>query len=232
MELGRNQNKPPNLVSHMLSDLPGMPRFPRNHAWLCESQMRDALELLLRARALADGSVCVRSDELNILAEILHLRPSDLMISALTREEEVVVRYRSETAPRPYPSAEQPAYLLTDLARTKHQPGLKGFDVTVVDEDTRGAEWLHSLHEYVYNYGNTAVVLQWGEGRTGVIGPGDSAYIRPGVMHRLSRSSGEGEGRVVVVRVPGGLSESVLTEFAAFAADGRSRVGRESTRWF
>lgn len=185
-----------------------------------------------RASALADGSACVHSDELNILAEALHVRPSDLMVSALTREEEVVLHYRADTAPRPYPSVEQPAYLLTDLARTKHQPGLKGFDVTVVDEDTSGAEWLHSLHEYIYNYGDTAVTLHWGEGRTGVIAPGGSAYIRPGVMHRLSRASDEGEGRVVVVRVPGDLTDSVLTEFAAFAADGRSRVGRESTSWF
>jgi hypothetical protein len=50
------------------------------------------------------------------------------------------------------------------------------------------------------------------------------------VPHGFSRV--EGEGRLVVIRVPGALSDPVLRELSTFATEGRQRTAGESRSWF
>ncbi len=90
----------------------------------------------------------------------------------------------------------------------------------------------HSLHQYVYNYGEDAVDLIWDGGRQATLDPGDSAYVRPLVAHRFDRPDGVGEGHLAVIRVPGQLTDQVLDEYASFATAGRDRVAGETRRWF
>ena len=185
------------------------------------------------AAALAAGARLPSEAEIAALATALDLRPADLMISRLMPEEEVVVRTTAQSPSRAFPAdSNRAAYRLTGLARTRHQPGLKGFEVTVLAEDTEDAVMRHGLHEYVYNYGDAPVALHWGDGYQAELAPGDSAYVRPMVGHRFARRGGEGEGHLAMVRVAGGLTQSVLDEFALYPAESRRRVVRETKRWF
>jgi len=169
-------------------------------------------------------------EELGSLASALNVRPVDMTVSPLERNEEVVVERRSASPTRRYPNDDTPAYELTDLARVKHQPGLKGFDFSVLG-DANG-DLQHSLHEYVYNYGQTPVNLEWGDAHSLSLMPGDSAYIRPMIRHRFFALEGAEPGHLVVMRVPGGLSGSTLSEFSTFVPEGRGRVIAETKRWF
>ncbi|MFQ5953481.1 MAG: hypothetical protein ACE5JZ_00280 [Kiloniellales bacterium] len=185
------------------------------------------------AAALAAGARLPQGAEVAALAAALDLRPADLMVSQLTPKEEVVVRTRARSPSRAFPpDSNRAAYRLTELARTKHQPGLKGFEVTVLAEDTGDAVLRHGLHEYVYNYGDAAVALNWGDRHQTELAPGDSAYVRPMIGHRFARPTGEGEGHLAIVRVAGSLMQSVLDEFALYPAETRRRVVRETKRWF
>jgi len=182
-----------------------------------------------RAHALVSAGGAT-GEELESLATVLNVRWVDMTVSPLERDEEVVIERRPTSPTRRYPNDDTPAYELTELARVKHQPGLKGFDLTVLG-DANG-DLQHSLHEYVYNYGQTTVNLEWGDAHTLAFMPGDSAYIRPMIRHRFSRLEGSDPGHLVVMRVPGGLSGSTLSEFSTFVPEGRGRVIAETKRWF
>lgn len=186
-----------------------------------------------RAQALIGGQGVATAEELQAIAAALTVRTEDLMVSPLAEGEEVVVRFARDGFARPYPNHNRPAYRLRELVRTRHQPGLKGFQVTVLEDGDGDAAPVRSgLHEYIYNYGNAVVRLDWNGGHQTILAPGDSAYVCPMVGHRLSCLPKEGPGELVLVRAPGALNDAVITEYAAFAPEGRERVAGETRRWF
>ena len=182
-----------------------------------------------RARELVTSGGA-SDEEIRVIAEAMSLSPSDLTVSPMEHGREVVVTHRNGSQKRRYPDEETPAYEFTEMARTKHQPYLKGLDVAVLDGSI--ANMQHSLHQYTYNYGDTPVSMAWGDDESAVLMPGDSSYIRPMVRHRFEQVDGAGTGNLVVIRIPGGLSGQIMAEFSAFAPEGRRRVAGETTQWY
>jgi methylphosphonate synthase len=189
-----------------------------------------------RAEALVCAEIQPTAVETAALADILHVRASDFAVTPAEALDAVTLRFARDVSSRPYPNGNAPVYRLRELARDRRQPGLKGFDITVLDNgDADGGAFRHGLHQYVYNYGDVPVSIYWGnasEKRSDVLEPGDSAYIRPMVTHAFGTTSGGSEGHLAVVRIPGALTEEVIEEFAAFAPAGRARVVGETKQWF
>jgi mannose-6-phosphate isomerase-like protein (cupin superfamily) len=183
-----------------------------------------------RALLLAEAEVLPKPEEVELLAKMLGVRRADLLPDALAPGEEVVVHRATDSDLRPYPDTGKPAYLLRDMARTPLQPGLRGLELKVLEGAGEEGIMRHHLHEYVYNFGDTPVRLHWGNSREILMRPGDSAYVEPLVPHRFSRV--EGKGRLVVIRVPGALTDSVLREFSSYAPERRTRIAGETMRWF
>ena len=187
----------------------------------------------IRANAILQGVSMPTMDEIAILANLLTVRISDLMVHPLERSDEVVIQKFHDGRSRLYPNGNSPAYRITELARSRQQPYMKGFELTVLGGDGGdGGEFEHSLHQYVYNYGDQPVKFLWGPKCTAILNPGDSACIRPMVRHRFERPKGASEGHLVVIRVSGQLTDQVLDEYATFATGGRDRVAGETRRWF
>ena len=184
-----------------------------------------------RATELAGGAIAV-ADELPLVASSLNIRLADLLVSILKPDEEVVVQRARDSVARPWPESNAVDCRVTELARTKHQPSLKGFMVEVLGNQGSNAPFQHSLFEYVYNYGDEPVSIGWADGREDHLKPGDSACISPMIAHWFVRPEGAGEGRLCVVRVPGALGETAIDEYAAFASEGRRRVIGETKQWF
>lgn len=183
-----------------------------------------------RAQRIFSGMELPNAPEIEILASLLMVRPADLMVYPLERSDEVVVQQFREGESWSFPDDNSPAYRLTELARSRQQPYMKGFEITVLGG--AGVTFEHCLHEYVYNYGDAPVELVWEQDRSATLEPGDSAYIRPFISHHFERPDGSGEGNLVAIRVPGQLTDQVFDEYATFAPEGRNRVGAEMKRWF
>lgn len=196
-----------------------------------------------RVEELVAGQEATAS-ELQALAEVLQVRLSDLMVCPLKDDEEVVVTSAadSRSAARRWRS-----YVLAPLARTRHQPDLKTFELEVLDTAQPGEGLSCGLHTFVYHFGSVPVELTWSKA-SALLRPGDSAYVAPMVEHRFSvvpdaqavnaaRSNPNGSAcglgrRLLVVRIPGQLSGETLAEYATFSAFGRDRVGAETVRWY
>jgi len=188
--------------------------------------------------------------ELEAVAKVLHVRLSDLHVSPLEEHEEVVI---TRTADSQRSARHLATYRVAPLARTRHQPDLKTFDLEVLASAQPGETMRCGLHTFVYHFGSEPVELSWdGRGHHAVqLRPGDSAYIAPLTAHRFSAAPaahpGPGGGaargnpngaacgqgrRLFLVRIPGHLSGETLSEFATFSAGGRERVGAETLRWY
>eukprot|EP00913_Durusdinium_trenchii_P029322 g27489.t1 len=68
--------------------------------------------------------------ELEALALVLHVRKADLLVSPLQDEEEVVVTFAADSCAE---ARRSESYVLAPLARTRHQPDLKTFDLEVLE---------------------------------------------------------------------------------------------------
>ncbi|CAE8583141.1 unnamed protein product, partial [Polarella glacialis] len=242
-----------------LRELPAAPRhvLKRHLDAECMTEQSFAASLLpagvaeARVTDILNGSEPT-AEELAAIASALTVRISDLLVCPLEESEEVVTTGASDTWSR---ARQLSTYLMAPLARTRHQPDLKTFDVEVLDSARPGEELCCGLHAFVYHFGSEPVELSWVGGKaqvahTATLQPGDSAYIAPLTVHRFSvcslasprntRSSqpnpngaacGKGR-RLFLVRIPGHLSGETLAEFATFSAHGRERAGAETVRWY
>jgi uncharacterized RmlC-like cupin family protein len=166
--------------------------------------------------------------EIVAMAEALNVRVTDLGLTPLAPGDDVVVRRRTETPIRTFPESNRPHYRLSELARSRHQPQLKGFSIEVLSQSV--PDFQHGLHQYVYNFGDHAACLRWNDGRRAVLGPGDSAYVRPMVPHAFELA-GASPANLLVVRVPGSLTDVTLAEFAGLGPS-RRRAVYETDRWY
>lgn len=182
-----------------------------------------------RTQALLSGAK-PSDTELSIIATSLSVLPGALLPSACHETDDVILCKKADSTTRSYPAGNEPIYELTDMARTPYQPDLKGFDVEVLG--CGGGEMRHSLHEYIFVYGNAPVRFVWDGDRQTMLEPGDSAYLQPMVEHRFERVSGAEAGRLAMVRVPGQLTATVLDEYAGFDVTRRARACKETQRWF
>lgn len=196
-----------------------------------------------RARDLLSGAEA-SATELEAMARALTVRPSDLLVCPLDEGDEVVVTKAAESQAQ---ARRLRTYTLAPLARTRHQPDLKTFDMEVLDSARPGEVLRCGLHTFVYHFGTEPVEMCWerrGQSESSVLRPGDSAYISPCVEHHFSvtvssaerpnpngAASGLGR-RLLLVRIPGHLTGETLAEFATFSAYGRERVGAETMQWY
>jgi methylphosphonate synthase len=181
-----------------------------------------------RADALLEGADPT-ADEIGAMAAALNVRETDIALTPLRPGDDVVTRSALRTPVRTWPDGNRPSYRVRELARSPHQPQLKGFSIEVLASSS--PELQHGLHQYVYNFGDAAVRLRWNGSRNATLGPGDSAYVQPMVPHAFERANGHGAAKLLVVRIPGCLTDAVLGEFAALG-ESRKRAIQETDRWY
>jgi hypothetical protein len=183
-----------------------------------------------RAEAIADGTAEPADGERVLLARCLGVRVNEIAQTPIVRGQEVAIRPSEASISRPFPDSNNACYVLKELVRTPHQPLLKGFELTVRAGASGETAFRHGLHTYVYNYGVAPVELIWTDGRSKMLMPGASAYIRPTVTHGFRAP--DGTATLVMARITGGLTCAVLDEFATFPESGRARAAHEVTRWY
>jgi hypothetical protein len=183
--------------------------------------------------AWLEGTARPDAAAIAILADIVHASPRDLMPPTRRPDDEVVVRRRREADVSLWPGSAGASYRLERMARSRCQPYLKSFILTVLP-GSAGAVIEAPLHQYLYNHGDREVRLVTDSGddrRELVLAPGDSAYVAPMVCCRFLDHNAQG-GELFVVRVPGDLHADAVFELSGMAPSGWARVAAESTRWF
>lgn len=185
------------------------------------------------------GNTLPTLDHVKALATCLHTSVSSLIGEGFPLAESVIVQRggldRAFELSSDYGAAER----LVELVRSARQPNLKSFCWHSGHSAGQPVMYEHGLHEYIYNYSTTHVTLAWwnsSERRLTVdLAPGSSAYVRPFVRHdfvaEATKDSAEAGACLLIVRVPGAISEEVFLEYA-LAGPARARALHETDQWF
>ena len=179
---------------------------------------------------LMNGNEKIPTDDLRKIALLLNIEIDDLLIPIYKPEEEVVVKYSKSGNKFIYPNKSSAAYRIEALARTSKMPLVKGFSIEVLT-DQQENNLITSLHTYIYNYGDSDVILSWeneGCSYQETISKHDSLYMQPFIRHGFSCA--RGDGVLYVVRVPGSVNLATQRELSYMA--NVERVFNETKRWF
>ena len=118
-------------------------------------------------------------DEIKKIANALNIQTRDLFPPDEIEEKVLVRNY--DDAPRWFFPDSTKMYELVELVSSKNLPDSKALELTVCSDkldDTLDLKM--GLHQYIYNVGNTPVVLNWEYNQkkhSDTINPGDSIYI-------------------------------------------------------
>ena len=146
---------------------------------------------------------------------------------------DMIIKNSQEIEARPFPNSNRLDYQLKELARTRHLPYLRGLDITVLPNTNEDRScFCHHLHEYIYNYGKIPIYLSWADNNLEIIQPGDSVYIQPMTSHSFAIKEANKLGHLIAVRIPGELTDSVITEFSRYPPERRKRAMQETDKWF
>jgi len=159
--------------------------------------------------------------ELLNLAISLNINIRDLLPNEKI-ENKVILQFHDEGKDWFYPESRN--YKLHDLASSTTLPYSKAFEIDVLSQDDSSLDLKVGLHQYIYNIGNTDVILNWSYDNKQfkeIIHSGDSAYLKPFLQHNF-----RGSGKLLVLRLGGKITGDSQRELSFV---GKKRVKRAIT---
>ncbi len=168
-------------------------------------------------------------DEIKKIANALNIQTRDLFPPDEIEEKVLVRNY--DDAPRWFFPDSTKMYELVELVSSKNLPDSKALELTVCSDkldDTLDLKM--GLHQYIYNVGNTPVVLNWEYNQkkhSDTINPGDSIYIKPFIPHNFRQ-----KGKLLILRIGSRITGDAQREFSCFDKNDAKRAIQETQMWF
>lgn len=166
-------------------------------------------------------------DQIEKIANAIGVNIRDLLPND-TIDDKVIVKHHDEGKKWYYP--ESKAYFFVELASTTSLPYSKAFEVEVLDSQNNNLDLCAGSHQYVYNVGQTPVILNWefdGIQYYKKLNPDDSAYVKPFVRHNF-----RGQGKLLILRIGGKISGDSQRELSFVGKENAKRAIAETMQWF
>ena len=166
--------------------------------------------------------------DLEKIAIALTINIRDLLPNDKT-EDKVIVRHHEDCKTWYYPENTE-RYRFHELASTTALPFSKSFEVEILEESNSELDLSSGLHQYVYNIGETPIILNWeihDKEHNEIIKPNDSLYMKPFVPHNF-----RGNGKLLVLRIGGKIPGDSQRELSIVGKDNAKRAISETTLWF
>jgi len=175
-----------------------------------------------------NGKLIPSDLELKQLAIALNINARDLMPNDKT-EDRVIIKHHDEEKTWFYPENTK-VYEFVELASSVNMPFSKGFEINVSDSEIPDLDLCAGTHQYVYNVGNSSVILNWileEKSYREVINPGDSVYVKPFIKHNF-----RGKGKLLVLRIGGKIAGDSQRELSIIGKENAHRAISENLQWF
>jgi transcriptional regulator with XRE-family HTH domain len=167
------------------------------------------------------------SNDLTKIATALNVNCRDLMPNDVI-ESKVIVKTHDKCQHWTYP--ENSNYEFFELASTTALPHSKAFEIIVSKFDDPTLDLKVGLHQYVYNIGNSTLLLNWNyenKSHQKSLKPGDSAYVKPFVSHNF-----RGNGKLLILRIGGKIVGDSQRELSIIGIENTKRAISETMQWF
>jgi len=167
-------------------------------------------------------------EDLIKIANALHVNSRDLMPND-SIESKVIVKTHDESKHWTYPENSN-NYEFFELAATNTLPHSKAFEIIINQSNDENLDLNVGLHQYVYNIGNSTITINWsydGKSYTKSLNPGDSAYVKPFVVHNF-----RGNGKMLILRIGGKVAGDSQRELSFVGKENTQRAISETQQWF
>lgn len=144
-------------------------------------------------------------------------------------EEKVIVKHHNEGRTWVYPEHTK-AYEFRELASTTALPFSKAFELIIKNKNNSELDLNSGLHQYVYNVGNSSVIINWEFGNKKyqkTVHPNDSLYVKPFVKHNFT-----GDGKLLILRIGGKIAGDSQRELSIVGKKNAERAISETMQWF
>lgn len=165
--------------------------------------------------------------ELQNLATSLSINTRDLLPNEKI-ENKVILQFHKESKEWFYPESKN--YKFHDLVSSTTLPYSKAFEINVLSKDDSSLDLKAGLHQYVYNVGDTDIILNWSYDNKQfkeIIHSGDSAYLKPFLKHNF-----RGSGKLLTLRLGGKIAGDSQRELSFVGKRNVKRAINESMQWF
>jgi transcriptional regulator with XRE-family HTH domain len=167
------------------------------------------------------------NEDLVKIANAFNVNYRDLLPNDVV-ESKVIVKNHEQCSHWTYP--ENSNYEFFELASTTTLPHSKAFEVIVNEFDDSTLDLTIGLHQYVYNIGNSALLINWNyedKSYQKSLNPGDSAYLKPYVPHNF-----RGNGKLLILRIGGKIVGDSQRELSIVGKENTKRAITETMQWF
>ncbi len=144
-------------------------------------------------------------------------------------EDKVIIKHNNEGKNWFYPENTK-SYEFNELANTSVLPFSKSFEIKILNSTNSELDLESGLHQYVYNVGDSSVLINWKLGNTQsneLIHPHDSVYMKPFIKHNFS-----GNGKLLVLRIGGKIAGDSQRELSVVGRNNAERAISETMQWF
>ena len=175
-----------------------------------------------------DGLEIPSHETIITLAKSMNVNSRDLLPPD-TIEDKMIIQHHSESPSWYYPESTK-AYKIVELSHSRNLPFSKAFEFSILKNNDDEFDLQVGLHQYIYNVGDENVQLNW-QIKNSVnhdqLKPGDSAYIKPNVLHNF-----RGGGRLMILRIAGRIAGDAQRELSHLEQHDANRVISETSMWF
>ena len=175
-----------------------------------------------------DGLEIPSYETITTLAKSMNVNSRDLLPPD-TIEDKVIIQHHNESPSWYYPESTK-AYKIVELSHSRNLPFSKAFEFSILKNNYDEFDLQVGLHQYIYNVGDEKIQLNW-QIKNSVnhdeLKPGDSAYIKPNVLHNF-----RGDGRLMVLRIGGRVAGDAQRELSHLEQHDANRAISETSMWF
>ena len=175
-----------------------------------------------------DGLEIPSHETIITLAKSMNVNSRDLLPSD-TIEDKMIIQHHSESPSWYYPESTK-AYKIVELSHSRNLPFSKAFEFSILKNNDDEFDLQVGLHQYIYNVGDEKIQLNWqikNSVKHDQLKPGDSAYIKPNVLHNF-----RGGGRLMVLRIAGRIAGDAQRELSSLEQHDANRAISETSMWF
>ena len=175
-----------------------------------------------------DGLEIPSHETIITLAKSMNVNSRDLLPPD-TIEDKMIIQHHNESPSWYYPESTK-AYKIVELSHSRNLPFSKAFEFSILKNNDDEFDLQVGLHQYIYNVGDENVQLNWqikNSVKHDQLKPGDSAYIKPNVIHNF-----RGGGRLMVLRIAGRIAGDAQRELSHLEQHDANRVISETSMWF
>ena len=175
-----------------------------------------------------DGLEIPSYETITTLAKSMNVNSRDLLPPD-TIEDKVIIQHHNESPSWYYPESTK-AYKIVELSHSRNLPFSKAFEFSILKNNDDEFDLQVGLHQYIYNVGDEKIQLNW-QIKNSVnhdqLKPGDSAYIKPNVLHNF-----RGGGRLMILRIAGRVAGDAQRELSSLEQHDANRAISETSMWF